>query len=414
MSVLPELAYVLAAAMAALIMMAGIEAAQLRGVRLAVDGWHDRVISIGQDEQLAFTVRLLAPRRRVRLRIRQPWPALLARPASVDERVLAPGAPAVISFPVYGRRRGRESLGAPHFAATLWGLVERRFQAGDAARLSVFPDLRSVQKLHAMLNQFTLRGLGNRMSARLGKGREFDRLREYVVGDEFRDISWKASARHGKLITREFRLDRSQDIVIVLDLGHRMAARVGPLTRLDHAVNAAATLAYVCNRMEDRTALVSFAADTAVGPGPARGSTHLARATEFAAAQHAEFLHSDYPGMAVAVRRLVRRRSLIAVFTAVPEHEPDQLLRAVRMMSPPHLVLVVSLLDPNLAALARFRPSGRDELCRTLVAQDMVFGRERTVRELRSAGAMVVETLPGDAGIAAMNAYIEVKRRQLL
>ena len=413
-SVLPELVYALLLALAALLLFTLVEAARLRGVTLAVDGWRERVISIGEEEEISFGVRLASASAPVSLRVRQPWPALLTERTSVRELVLRPGEAAGVTFVVHGRRRGREPIGAPHFAATFWGLAERRFQAGTTAELSVFPDLRAVRKLHAMLNQFTLRGLGNRMSARLGKGREFDRLREYVVGDEFRDISWKASARHGKLITREHRLDRSQDVLIGLDLGHRMAARVGALTRLDHAVNAAATLAYVCNRMEDRSALVSFAADTAIGPGPARGATHLARATEFAAAQHAEYLHTDYPGMAVAVRRLARRRGLVVLFTAVPEHEPDQLLRAVRMLSPPHLVLVVSLLDPNLAAVARFRPAGRDELCRTLVAQDLVFGRERTVRELRSLGAMVVETLPGDAGIAAMNAYIEVKRRQML
>jgi uncharacterized protein (DUF58 family) len=193
-----------------------------------------------------------------------------------------------------------------------------------------------------------------------------------------------------------------------------MAARVGPLTRLDHAVNAAATLAYVCNRMEDRTALLSFAADAEVGPGPGRGATHLARTTEFAAAQHAEYLHTDYPAPGVAVRRLLRRRGLVVLFTVVPEREPAELLRAVRLLSPPHLVLVVSLLDADLAAAARLRPADKAELCRTLVAQDLVHGRERTVRELRRMGVLVVETPPGEAGIEAMNAYIEVKRRQLL
>jgi uncharacterized protein (DUF58 family) len=179
-------------------------------------------------------------------------------------------------------------------------------------------------------------------------------------------------------------------------------------------VNAAATLAYVCNRMEDRTALVSFAADADAGPGPGRGATHLARATEFAAAQHAEYLHTDYPALAVAVRRLLRRRALIVLFTVVPEREAAELMRAVRMLSPPHLVLIVSLLDADLAAAARLRPADKGELCRALVAQDLALGRERTIRELRRMGVLVVETAPGDAGIEAMNAYIEVKRRQLL
>lgn len=412
-AVQPLLVWPVLAAGALLLVGTLTEILRLRRVQLAVDGWGDRVLSIGVPEPLEMTVRA-GTRAPLQVRVRQSWPALLAERDSVRDLRLPPGRTVPLSFTVLGRRRGRELLEAPWFAATFWGLAERRIRAGQPAQLSVFPDLRSIRKLHAKLNQFALRGLGNRMSARLGKGREFDRLREYVVGDEFRDISWKASARHGKLIAREHRLDRSQEVLIALDLGHRMAARVGPLTRLDHAVNAAAILAYVCNRMEDRTAVLSFAADTAVGPGPSRGATHLARVTEFAAAQHAEYLHTDYPGLAAAVRRLSRQRALIVLFTAVPEHEPDQLLRAVRMLSPPHLLLVVSLLDADLAAAARFRPASAAELSRTLVAQDLVQGRERTVRELRRLGVLVVETPPGDAGLEAMNAYIEVKRRQLL
>ena len=90
-------------------------------------------------------------------------------------------------------------------------------------------------------------------------------------GDDFRDIAWKASARHGKLIVREYRLDRSQDVLVCLDRGHRMAARVAGLSRLDHAVNAAVLLGYICNRMEDRVGLLSFATDVTVGVGTGAG-----------------------------------------------------------------------------------------------------------------------------------------------
>ena len=412
-SVRPAVVYGVLFAAAALAAATAVEAARLRGVRLLVDGWHDRVLSIGQTETLALSFRASATAP-LRVRVRQTWPDLVRERASAQEVVLQPGESASLTFPVQGRKRGRTGLEPPHFALTFWGLAEQRVRAGETARLSVFPDLRSVKKVHAALNQLTLRGLGNRMSARLGKGREFDRLREYVLGDEYRDISWKATARHGKLIAREHRLDRSQDIVIGLDLGHRMAAPVAGLTRLDHAVNAAVTLAYVCNRMEDRTAILSFAADATIGPGPARGATHLARTTEFAASQHAEYLHTDYADLAVAVKRVARRRGLVVLFTVVPEREADALLKAVRMMSPPHLVLVVSLLDVDLAAAARMLPANRAELARTLVARDLAHSRERTVRELRALGAMVVEVAPGEAGLAAMNAYIEVKRRQML
>jgi uncharacterized protein (DUF58 family) len=299
-------------------------------------------------------------------------------------------------------------------AATFYGLAERVVETGTSSEVAVIPDLRAVGRLHAKLNRFALRGYGTRISARLGKGREFDRLREYVRGDEFRDIAWKASARHDKLIVREHRLDRSQDVLLCLDAGHRMAARVAGLSRLDHAVNGAVLLSYGCNRLEDRVGLLSFAAAVTRGPRSGRGSAHLRRVTDFAAGVAAGYVHSDYLALASELRRGLRHRTLVVIFTALSEMDPEPLLRAVRAVSPPHLVLLAVLQDPDLAAVARLLPADKAELCRTLVAQDLWQAREHTVRELRRLGALVVESTPQDVGTAAMNAYIDVKRRQLL
>ena len=104
----------------------------------------------------------------------------------------------------------------------------------------------------------------------------------------------------------------------------------------------------------------------------------------------------------------------MVLFTALSEMDPQPLLRAVRALSPPHLVLVAVLQDPDLEAAAELRPANSAELCRTLVARDLWTVRERTVRDLRRLGALVVQSTPQDVGLAAMNAYIEVKRRQLL
>jgi uncharacterized protein (DUF58 family) len=299
-------------------------------------------------------------------------------------------------------------------AATPLKLAERRLTLVTVKEVATVPDLRSVGRLHRKLNRFFLRGLGNRVSARVGKGRDFDRLREYVRGDDFRDIAWKASARRRKMIVREWRLDRSQDVLVCLDRGHRMAARVGGLSKLDHAVNAALMLAYICSRMEDRVGMLSFATEVEPGPAPARGATQMRRLTSFASAVQDRYLHTDYAGLGADLRRRLGHRTLVVVFTALPELEHDALMQAARLLSPRHLPLIVVLSDPDLAAAARLLPSDKGELCRTLAAQDLLSGREQTVRELRRLGCLVVEARPGEAGTHAMNAYLDVKSRQLL
>jgi uncharacterized protein (DUF58 family) len=382
------------------------------GMPLSLERPGRLVLPLGVDETVAFALRTDASRP-VFVELRQAWPNLLAFGSVTRRGVCRPGEVLRLDLPVRGIARGREPLAPPTVAATFWQLVERVATLGGPCEVSVYPDLRAVARLHAQLNQYVLRGIGARMSARLGKGREFDRLREYVLGDEFRDVAWKASARHGKLIVKEHRIDRSQEILVCLDRGHRMAARVAGFTKLDHAVNASVLLAYTCNRMEDRVGIVSFGAEVTSGLRPGRGMAHLRRITEFAAAARADYVHTDYLSLAASLRRGARQRSLVVILTALPEMEEADLLKAVRMMRP-HLPLVVVLSDSDLEAAARLRPANRAELSRTLVAQDLCTARAQTTRELRRLGALVVESTPRDAGVGAMNAYIEVKRRQLL
>jgi uncharacterized protein (DUF58 family) len=411
--VAPAFAWVVVIAFALLLGLFAAEALALRRVRFFVEGDSRLALYQGHEDEIALTVRTDA-RRTIRLLLRQVWPDLLAESSATRTGLVRPGETARFDFRVRAVKRGRKALAGPALAATFHGLAERIVESFAPGELTVLPDLRAVGRLHAKLNRFALLGLGARMSARLGKGRDFDRLREYVRGDELRDVAWKSSARHGKLIVREYRLDRSQDVLLCLDAGHRMAVRVAGLTRLDHAVNGALLLAYGCNRLEDRVGLLSFSTAITRGPRPARGSAQLRRMTAFAAAVAPGYVHSDYLALASELRRGLRHRTLVVVFTALPEMDGEPLLRAVRAVSPPHLVLVAVLKDPDLEASARLQPASQAELGRVLVAQDLWQVRERTVRDLRGLGALVVESTVQEVGTAAMNAYIEVKRRQLL
>ncbi|HVQ31898.1 MAG TPA: DUF58 domain-containing protein, partial [Vicinamibacteria bacterium] len=338
-AVVPAAAWLVAALAFGLVGLAVAEGLALRRVNFAVEGRAGHALYLGEEETVSLAVRTDAPRP-LRVVLRQLWPSLLAESSSSRAGLIRPGEALRFEFRLRGTRRGRARVPAPVLAATFHGLAERIVETGISSEVAVIPDLRAVGRLHAKLNRFALRGYGTRMSARLGKGREFDRLREYVRGDEFRDIAWKASARHDKLIVREHRLDRSQDVLLCLDAGHRMAARVAGLSRLDHAVNGAVLLSYGCNRLEDRVGLLSFAAAVTRGPRSGRGSAHLRRVTDFAAGVAAGYVHSDYLALASELRRGLRHRTLVVIFTALSEMDPEPLLRAVRAVSPPHLVLL--------------------------------------------------------------------------
>ncbi|MGZ6126359.1 MAG: DUF58 domain-containing protein, partial [Myxococcales bacterium] len=352
---------------------------------------------------------------RLRFSLRTRWPAELGGGSTTVEGACGPGETVVLLQEVEGVQRGEARVEAPHVALTRLGLLERIVQAGPEQTVRVIPNLKEVHRMNAQLNALFLRGLGTRLAPRTGQGREFDRLRDYVTGDDYRQISWKATARLRKPIVRQFRVERSQDVLFCLDRGHRMAARVGQLTRADHAVNAAVLAAYVCNRAEDRTGLLAFSAAVETGVPQGRGAAHLASITRFATGVAPGYLPSDYRALAAHLRRRLRSRTLVIVFTALPERgDHGDLLEAMRLLMPRHLPLVLALQDVGLEASARALPADHEALCRTLVASELVQDRARLIAGLRQLGALVAETPPERSGAAIVNAWLDVKRRQLL
>jgi len=399
---------------AIVVVAAAAEVVVLQGVRLEVD--RPRAIALALDELETTNVDLRSDAARpLRVIARQRWPEIVTSGASTIEGVCRPGEVLRIDMPLRAIARGMARVERLAVSMTVFGIMERIARAGETTELNVLPNLRAVKRLHKRLNAFALRCLGARAAPRIGKGREFDRLRDYVIDDDYRDIAWRATARHGRLIVREFRLDRSQDILICLDQGHRMAARVAQITRLDHAINASVLISYICNRMEDKAGIVAFETEVDRGVATGRGAAHLRAITEYVTQLDAGYRFTDYVNLATNLRRRLQHRTLILLLTVLPEKEERfGLLRAVETLAPHHLPLIVVLDDPNLAAAARFLPSNSEELSRTLVARELRMNRVELMRDLRMRGALVVESTPEDAGIDGVNAYIDVKRRQLL
>jgi uncharacterized protein (DUF58 family) len=174
-------------------------------------------------------------------------------------------------------------------------------------------------------------------------------------------------------------------------------------------------MSYLCNRMEDRVGMLAFGAEVDSGVPQGRGGAHLREVMGFATRLAAEHVHADYLTLAAHLRRRLRHRTLVVVMTDLPEgDEAEDVVRAARLLAPQHLPLFVVLADPDLEAAARILPADHAELCRTLVARDAWTKRQAVARELRQLGAITITTPPEATGIAAMNAYIDVKRRQLL
>jgi uncharacterized protein (DUF58 family) len=216
------------------------------------------------------------------------------------------------------------------------------------ARVVVAPDT-----LRARLRPRGLAG-GARPRRVAGAGAELHQLRGYAPGDPLARIDWKATARSGALITREFSEDQHLDILVAIDAGRLSRVRAGALDRFGLYANLTSRLGEIVTGHDDRIGLVVYADKVLAACAPARGVAGVARVRRSLEQLSARAAESDPTAAAVSVRALLKQRGLVVVLTDLDDaNVADQLGRAVRLMSPPHLVVVAGVRSPQIAALAQ-------------------------------------------------------------
>jgi uncharacterized protein (DUF58 family) len=244
-----------------------------------------------------------------------------------------------------------------------------------------------------------------------GAGAEVLRLREYRTGDPPRIVDWKATARAGRLISRDFTQDHRTEIVIVVDAGRTSGMRAGALDRFGHYVNVAARLAQHAAGQEDLVGLVIYADRPRAALAPARGALALARLRAMLAMARVERTESNPLYAAVRVRTLARQRSLVVLLTDVDDATAaSQLAQAVRLLLPKHLPFVAGLSSGAAEAMARAPADHWLDPYRSLAAQEYCIGLARKVSALNALGAPALVAKPDQLEAAVFAAYANFRR----
>lgn len=329
---------------------------------------------------------------------------------------LAPLEQRELGYRVRVRRRGQYRFGSLHVRVDGplgLGAVIAVQQAGADVR--VYPSPRGPQRYELALRRGTLSGMGIRRAGRPGGAGELDQLREYVPGDALRDLAWKASAKRLHPITRVHGHEQSQTVMIALDAGRLMAAPLGELCKLDHAIHAALLLAWVALRAGDSVGVVVFEQDVVSSLLPARGRAQYRRILDRVYAVEAGDAHADFRALTSFVRRTVPRRSLLLLFSDLfDEAQVLPLSAELPKLRPKHLPLCVTLRDPITSQLAQATASHEQEVYLRAAAADLVAERALTKRQLTRAGVQVLETTAQELSVDTVNRYFEIKRQHIL
>ena len=342
-------------------------------------------------------------------------PESLREPVLLEFKVPAQGS-VTLSYPVRPRQRGDVELGGAYFRyQSSAGFAERWARAELKQTIRVFPDLEEAKRQNIFLNRARQIELEKRLLRQRGMGREFESLREYREGDEFRNICWTATARRGKHVTRLFQVERSQAVWLVIDAGRLLRAKVGDLSKLDLATNAALSLAQIALYSGDRVGLLVYGRKIQQRVSLGRGLAHLRLIMEGLASAEEEIAEADHLYAASILLQTQKQRSLIIWITDLADTSmtPEVVESASRILSK-HLLLFTVIAQRDLAALSGRYPNNADEMYEMVAAQEIVERREGLIGRVRDKGALALEVHPGKLTTTLVNQYLEIKERSLI
>lgn len=296
-----------------------------------------------------------------------------------------------------------------------FNLVWCETRIGEPTAVKVYPNMRRARE--AELKALGARSLvaSHRKTSWRGEGREFESLRDYVRGDELRHISWSATARRGKLTTRQYQIERDQTILIAIDGGRLMTARIEQETKLDSAVHAALALMSAAARAGDNAGLLVFGRKIKSFLPPGRGHDHIDAALEALYSVEPEMIEPSYSHAFEYIAVNSKRRSLVILLTdLVDEEGSKELLTSLRLLRPRHLPLVVTIADRDLRAVVSTAPENARDLFTQSVAEEIMTLRETALRLVESQGGLALDVTAAALAPALLEKYLQVKERGLL
>jgi uncharacterized protein (DUF58 family) len=320
------------------------------------------------------------------------------------------------AFPILPMERGDANFSKVYVRCqSVLRIGERWFTADLTQRVRVYPNLEKAQRAALYLIRSRQVQMERRLRRQRGRGREFESLREYRPGDEYRDVCWTATARRGHLVTKVNQVERSQTVWIVLDAGRLLRARVDGPSKLDYAVNAALSLAHVALLSGDNVGLLAYGRRVQQRLPPGRGAAHLRLLVEELALVHSELSEADHLFATDTLFAAQKRRSLVVWLTDLAETPatPD-VIEGAMQISRRHLVLFGVISQPELKALGRAVPDTVTEMYEHAAAIEMIHRRELLLRRLRQQGILALELQPGMLATGVINRYLDVKERSLL
>lgn len=335
---------------------------------------------------------------------------------NIFKTTLSAGKRAVLEYRLTINERGKFDLEMFHVRLLpLIGILYRQYVLKQSSELRVYPNLMTLER-HKLL---TKKGLSHEEGfARLrniGLGSEFESLRNYVIGDDYGKIDWKATAKRNTLIVKNYEPERRQSVVVLLDVGRATSGEFKGLSRVDYLVNSALMLAYVTLRQKDWFSLVAFSDRIEAYLPPIQGVANIDKVAQALYDVHPRLVESDYDLVCQFISQRHRKRSLLCMMTDILDSKASNVVIShMSRIRRYHLPLLVTLANTEINKLYD-TPLHETEFPHVkAVAIDIKLARKEALVMMRHKGISVLDVSPEKLTTELINRYIQIKTRHLL
>jgi uncharacterized protein (DUF58 family) len=329
---------------------------------------------------------------------------------------LPPRKNKVIEYQLVPKKRGEYDFGRVNvFIEGRFGLILRRQYFDLDVSVPVYPSFLQMQKFELMAFSDRLTELGIKKIRKIGHNLEFDQIKDYIPGDDYRTINWKATARRGGLMVNVFQDEKSQQVYSLIDKGRTMRMPFENMTLLDYAINASLVVSNVAIKKDDQAGLITFQQKVSnIIPASKRGK-QMMLIMEALYHEKTAFRESDYSSLSMAVSRNIKRRSLLLLFTNFETLSGMmRQLPYLKQMARNHLLVTIFFENTEMTALLNASVNKTKQIYKKAIAEKLAYEKRLIVKELQYHGIHVILTPPEDLTINTINKYLELKSRGLI
>lgn len=301
------------------------------------------------------------------------------------------------------------------YARSFIGLVERRVSLPIEQEVAVYPSVLQMRKFELKTFTRIATQTGIKRTRRIGHSYEFEQIKNYVRGDDFRSINWKATSRRGDLMVNQYEDEKSQQVYCVIDKGRAMKMPFNNLSLLDHSINTCLVISNIILRKSDKVGLLTFSDKIGTLVKTDRGGSQLRRIMEALYWQRESQKESNYELLYTGVRNMIKGRSLLFLFTNFESpYAMERILPLLRSMNRMHLLVVIFFENTELADLSQEGANDVQGVYLQTIARKLVTEKQQIVQELNRYGIQTILTKPEELSMNTINKYLELKSRGLI